>query len=164
MYISYLYSVMWREQGKGTYRFTFLSNEMYQLFFKGICIGLGELYLYANREAQDPAICQMPNNYCAPKYGWSLNTGAFTFKTGEWTDIQEIIRLNTPGQRNGLLSISVNGREVIRYENIVFRIASYPNMRLEGMDVDTFFGGTGTEWATPTHQITKFKEFILETA
>ncbi|CAL8073922.1 unnamed protein product [Orchesella dallaii] len=131
--------VMWRESGKG------------------------ELYLYANREAQDPAICQMPNNYCAPYYGWSLNTGAFTFKTGEWTDIQEVIRMNTPGQRNGLLSIRVNGKEVIRYDNIVFRIADYPNMRIEGMDVDTFFGGTGTEWATPTHQLTKFREFILET-
>lgn len=77
--------------------------------------GLGELYLYANREAQDPAICQMPNNYCSPTYGWSLNTGSFTFRRDAWTDIEETVSLNTPGVRNGVLAIKVNGVEVIRY-------------------------------------------------
>jgi len=124
--------------------------------------GKGELYLYANREAQDPAICQMPNNYCSPTYGWSLNTGSFTFARNAWTDIEERITLNTPGQRNGVLAIKVNGQEVIRYNNIVFRIAAYPDMKVEGMDVETFFGGNGPEWASPTRQVTKFKEFILE--
>lgn len=92
------------------------------------------------------------------------NLGAWTFKTGEWTDIQEVLRLNTPGQKNGYLSIRVNGKEVIKYDNLVFRIAQYPNMNIAGMDVDTFFGGGNDWWATPTHQTTKFKEFILETA
>jgi hypothetical protein len=126
--------------------------------------GMGELYLYANREAQDPSICQMPNNYCSPTFGWSLNTGSFTFARDAWTDIEETITLNTPGQRNGVLAIKVNGREVIRYNNIVFRTSSYPNIRVDGMDVETFFGGNGPEWASPTRQLTKFREFILESA
>lgn len=129
--------IMWREDGKG------------------------ELYLYANREAQDPAICEMPGNYCAPVYGWSLNTGAFTFETGVWTNLEERITMNTPGQRDGILVIFVNGEEVIRYENLVFRIADYPDMTVAGLDVDTFFGGGSPEWATPTRQVTKFKDFIL---
>jgi len=124
--------------------------------------GLGELYLYANREAQDPAICQMPNNYCSPTFGWSLNTGSFTFARNAWTDIEETVTLNTPGQRNGVLAIKVNGREVIRYNNIVFRTSQYPNIRVDGMDVETFFGGNGPEWASPRLQTTKFREFILE--
>jgi len=124
--------------------------------------GKGELYLYANREAQDPAICQMPGNYCNPTYGWSLNTGAFTFRTGEWTNVEEHVTLNTPGQRNGKLAIIINGREVIRYNNIVFRTAQYPNMVIDGLDVETFFGGGSPDWATPTRQNTKFREFILE--
>jgi len=129
--------IMWREEGKG------------------------ELYLYANREAQDPAICEMPGNYCAPTYGWSLNTGAFTFQTGVWTHLEERITMNTPGQRDGILVIYVNGEEKIRYNNLVFRIADYPNMIVAGLDVDTFFGGGSPPWATPTRQITKFKDFIL---
>jgi hypothetical protein len=59
--------------------------------------GMGELYFYGNRDAQDPAICQMPNNYCAPTYGWSLNTGAFNFTAGNWHVIEETLTLNTPG-------------------------------------------------------------------
>lgn len=123
--------------------------------------GQGELYLYANRQAQDPIICETPPNYCNPDFGWSLNKGAFTFRTNAWTDIEQRVTLNTPGQRNGVLAIKVNGQEVIRYNNIVFRIAQYPNMAVDGMDVETFFGGGSPDWATPTRQQTKFRDFIL---
>jgi len=123
--------------------------------------GLGELYLYANREAQDPAICQNPANYCNPEFGWSLNKGAFRFPANAWTNVEERVVLNTPGQRNGQLVIRINGQEVIRYNNIVFRIAQYPNMAIDGLDVETFFGGGSPDWATPTRQVTKFRDFIL---
>jgi len=124
--------------------------------------GEGELYLYANREAQDLAICQMPNNHYNPDFGWSLNRGSFTFKRSAWTDVVETITLNKPGVRNGVLAISINGKEVIRYTNIVFRIAAYPNMKVDGMDMETFFGGNGPEWASPKKQVSQFRGFILE--
>jgi hypothetical protein len=60
-----------------------------------------------------------------------------------------------------VLAIKVDGKEVIRYNNFVFRTGAYPNMRIDGMDIDTFFGGTGDYWATPRRQVTKFREFIL---
>lgn len=124
--------------------------------------GQGEMYLYANREAQDESICEMPENYCDPTFGWSLNQDQFQFKRDAWTEIEETVTLNTPGVRNGVLALKINGEEIFRYNNIVFRTVQYPNMRIEGMDVETFFGGNGPEWASPTHQITKFREFILE--
>jgi len=124
--------------------------------------GKGEMYLYANREAQDPAICQMPGNYCNPTFGWSLNQDQFGFTRGAWTDVEETVTLNTPGVRNGVLALKINGQEIFRYTNIVFRTAQYPNIKIEGMDVETFFGGNGLEWATPRRQITKFRDFILE--
>jgi len=124
--------------------------------------GQAELYMYINRDAQDPAICQMPNNHCNEEYGWSLNRGSFTWPRGVWTDVQETIRLNTPGQRDGLIEVKINGQTVIRYTNIVYRISAFPNMKVEGMHVSTFFGGSSQEWATPTRQVAKFKEFILE--
>jgi len=123
--------------------------------------GLGEAYLYANRQAQDPSICQNPANYCNPDFGWSLNKGAWTFQTGVWTEVSETVRLNDVGQRNGVLSIKINGREVIRYDIIVYRIPAYPNMAIDGLDVETFFGGGSPDWATPTHQTVEFKDFIL---
>jgi len=124
--------------------------------------GMGELYLYANREAQDPAICQMPNNHCNPTFGWSLNRDSFLFLRNAWTHVEETVTLNTPGQRNGVLAVKINGQEILRYNNIVFRTAQFPNVRIEGMDFETFFGGNGPEWASPRDQLTKFTEVILE--
>jgi len=60
--------------------------------------GAGEVYLYANREAQDPSICNTkihPNNECNPTYGWSLDRGAFTFQTGQWTNVEGTTQLKT---------------------------------------------------------------------
>ena len=123
--------------------------------------GAGEVYLYANREAQDPAICSTPNNECNPTYGWSLNRGSFKFATGKWTNVVETVRMNTAGKRDGLLKLSVNGVEVLTYSNIVFRTADYPQTIVSGIDVETFFGGNSKDYASPTEQKASFKDFVL---
>lgn len=63
--------------------------------------------------------------------------------------------------RNGIISIKVNGVERIRYDNIVFRIAQYANMTIDGLDVETFFGGSTPDWASPTRQMSQFTNFVL---
>jgi len=123
--------------------------------------GKGEAYLYANRPAQDPAICQDPQNYCNPDFGWALKTGAWTFKRGVWTHVDLTVKLNTLGQRNGHLIVKIDGREVIKFTNIVYRVPQYPNVGIDGMAVDTFFGGGSPPWATPRRQITKFRDLVL---
>jgi len=124
--------------------------------------GEGEIYLYANREAQDPNICKRSDSHCNPTYGWSLNRGSFSFKRGQWTNVEERVTLNTPGKRNGILSVKINGVEVARHTNIVFRISEFPNMAIEGMQVETFFGGSTKDFATPNTQTIQFKDFVLD--
>lgn len=98
---------------------------------------------------------------CDPDWGWSLNRGAFTFLTNAWNEIEQQLTLNTPGLRDGIVSVKVNGVERIRYDNIVFRIAQYPNITIDGLDVETFFGGNTPDWASPTRQVSQFSNFIL---
>lgn len=98
---------------------------------------------------------------CDPDWGWSLNRGVFTFETNAWNEIEQQLTLNTPGVRDGIVSIKVNGVEKIRYDNIVFRIAQYPDITIDGLDVETFFGGNTPDWASPTRQVSKFSNFIL---
>lgn len=98
---------------------------------------------------------------CDPEWGWSLNRGAFTFQTGVWNEIEQQLTLNTNGVRDGIISIKVNGVERIRYNNIVFRIPQYPNMTIDGLDVETFFGGNTPDWASPSRQISRFTNFVL---
>jgi len=123
--------------------------------------GQGELYLYANRDAQDPIICEIPSNICDPEWGWSLNRGAFTFQRNVWNEIEQRLTLNTPGVRDGIISVKVNGIEIIRYDNIVFRVTDYPDITIDGLDVETFFGGNTPDWASPILQISHFSDFIL---
>lgn len=98
---------------------------------------------------------------CDPDWGWSLDRGTFTFLTGAWNQIEQQLTLNTPGVRNGVISIKVNGVERIRYDNIVFRVAQYPDMTIDGLDVETFFGGNTPDWASPTRQMSQFSNFVL---
>ena len=73
------------------------------MFRKG---GAGELYLYAPREKQVDALCELgPLSYCNSVYGMSIGRGSWTFKTGEWTDIRQDIWLNTPGVADGGFNI-----------------------------------------------------------
>jgi len=69
--------------------------------------------------------------------------------------------MNTPGKQNGVLSLKVNGAQVIFYPNIVFRTAQYPGINVSGLDVETFFGGSTSNYATPTTQKASFKNFVL---
>ncbi len=43
----------------------------------------------------------------------------------------------------------------------MFRIAQYPNMTIDGLDVETFFGGSTPDWASPTRQMSQFTNFVL---
>jgi len=138
-----------------------VANDCFSMRIMWRDYGQGELYLYAKRDEQDQTICDRPGNYCGAEFGWSLNTGAFSFLPGAWTEIEERVVMNTPGVQNGILSIKVNGVERIRYNNLVFRGRNYPNLVVDGMMVQTFFGGGSEWWATPSTQWIKFRDFVL---
>ena len=68
--------------------------------------GAGELYLYAPREKQVDALCELgPLSYCNSVYGMSIGRGSWTFKTGQWTDVRQDVWLNTPGKADGGFNI-----------------------------------------------------------
>ncbi|KAM0748883.1 hypothetical protein T439DRAFT_290964 [Meredithblackwellia eburnea MCA 4105] len=74
--------------------------------------GMGEMYLYAPKSSQPDSLCKtLPVSYCDGPYGMSIGRGAWTFKTGEWTNIRQDVVLNTPGQPDGSFQIFVNDGE-----------------------------------------------------
>lgn len=123
--------------------------------------GDGELYLYAPTSAsQDPEYCVLPPySFCDPAYGDSIGRGAIKFKPGTWTKLTQTITLNTPKQRNGSFKLSVNGVQVLSYNKMVWRVR--PDVAVEGIVFQTFFGGSTPDWATPTDQFTLYKDFSM---
>jgi hypothetical protein len=77
------------------------------------------------------------------------------FKKGSWNSVTLHVRLNTPGQSNGGISVTVNGktREV---RDVMFRTSA--DVKITAAYFSTFFGGGDTY--APTKDVTaKFANF-----
>jgi hypothetical protein len=66
-------------------------------------------------------------------------------KTGAWNDISMYARLNTPGQKNGILKFSLNG---VSKQLTTYRYR-YDNAKINNVTIHSFFGGGDNRWAPP---------------
>ncbi|THH30817.1 hypothetical protein EUX98_g3366 [Antrodiella citrinella] len=123
--------------------------------------GAGEFYTYlppkydANKGVCDVA----PFSTCNSVYGASVGRGSFTFKTGAWTTISERVRLNDDGQSNGEIQLFVDGQSVINVGGLVLTDSSAG--RIRGIMMQTFFGGSTSDYATPKDQDVYFADFSV---
>ena len=69
--------------------------------------------------------------------GMGLPGATWTFPTGRWVNIEQEVRLNSPGQANGTLAIWIDGRLRVELNNLAFR--SQENVRLEGVLSDVYY-------------------------
>jgi len=123
--------------------------------------GAGEFYTYlppsfdANKK-----VCNIkPESDCNPTYGASVGRGSFTFASGGWTTVSERVRLNDVGATNGELELFVNGKSVINVSGLVLRDSGAGKMR--GLQMQTFFGGSSSDFATPKDQDVFFSDFSV---
>jgi hypothetical protein len=125
--------------------------------------GEGEFYTYLPpytepRFAANGKVCNVaPFSECNPTYGASVGRGAFTFATGAWTTISERVRLNDVGQANGEIQLFVNGKSVINVGGLILRDSA--DGRIRGIQMQTFFGGSRPEFASPKDQDVFFSDF-----
>jgi len=126
--------LMWREQGKG------------------------ELYGYLPTANEKLPVCK---GKCDVKYGASIGTGSWSFKPGEWTDVQERVLLNDVGQMNGEIEISIGGESKVNVKGLQLR--GNAKGKIRGIMVHTFFGGSSkTTYQSPKDQEAYFRDFSLE--
>lgn len=127
--------------------------------------GAGEFYTYfpdpdvAGFEANEKLCSVPPYSECNPTYGASVGRGAFTFATGAWTTVAERIRLNDVGKANGEIELFVNGQSVINVSGLIIRDSDKGKIR--GMQMQTFFGGSTPDFATPKDQDAYFSDFSV---
>lgn len=127
--------------------------------------GAGEFYTYLPpftdaRFAANSKQCNVaPASDCNPTYGASIGRGAFKFTTGAWTTVSERVRLNDVGKANGELELFVNGQSVINVKGLILRDSSAGRMR--GIQMQTFFGGSSPDFASPKTQNAYFSDFSV---
>ncbi|EAU81856.1 alginate lyase [Coprinopsis cinerea okayama7 len=121
--------------------------------------GAGELYTYLPPHADNKRYCNRGDTHCNPQYGDSVGRGAFHFRAGGWTTIAQRVRLNDVGQSNGEIQVWANGQSVIDLKGLQLRTSSSGNFR--GMQMQTFFGGSSPDFASPKWQQVFFRDFSI---
>ncbi|WP_232667380.1 polysaccharide lyase [Pseudonocardia sp. TRM90224] len=106
--------------------------------------GAGEVYAY------------LPSS---EEHGTSLGRGCWSFTPGEWTTMRQRVQLNTPGGKDGRVTVWQDGRQVLDVTGLEFRSAA--DLRIDGLFFSTFFGGSDSSWASPVDQYTDFAGFRL---
>ncbi|KAI0781509.1 hypothetical protein BD413DRAFT_489606 [Trametes elegans] len=123
--------------------------------------GAGELYTYLPPDFDaNQAVCGIPPfSTCNDVYGASVGRGAYTWKTGGRTTVSQRVRLNDAGQQNGELELFVNGKSVVNVGGLVLRDSAAG--RIRGIQMQTFFGGSDSSWASPVDQDVYFSDFSV---
>lgn len=126
--------------------------------------GEGELYTYLPSYS-DPLYkaneiqCSLSNSTCNPQYGASLMRGSFTFTPGQWKTMAQRLKLNTVGNANGELELFVDGQSTIKATGLILTGSNLG--RIRGLFMQSFFGGSTQDWATPKDQDVYFADLSV---
>jgi len=125
--------------------------------------GEGESYLYLPSSSRFPAnkkqCTAVKGSSCNDAYGNSIGRGLLKFTPGKRTTISQRVRLNDAGQSNGRLTVFQDGKQIFDLNGIVLRQSG--EGRIQGIQMQSFFGGHGTKWASPKTQKSYLGDFSL---
>ncbi|WP_157665237.1 polysaccharide lyase [Mariniblastus fucicola] len=79
-----------------------------------------------------------------------------TIKSGVWYEIIQRVKMNDPGESNGVLQIWIDGRLVHDQQDVLFRTAN--TFAIDQVYFSTFFGGN-EDWRTSKDEVAYFDDF-----
>ena len=91
---------------------------------------------------------------------WSLGGQRF-FRPGTWHKVEQRIKMNTPGKRDGIIEAWFDGEQALKIVNMCFR--DIPELAIDGFYFSTFFGGNDSSWASTKDEHVYFDRFIIST-
>ncbi len=83
------------------------------------------------------------------------------FTRGRWHTLRQYVKLNTPGQRNGVLKVWFDGNLVLNRTNLRYR--TVPTLKIDKFYFSTFFGGGNDTWRNTKLEHTYFDDFKIYT-
>lgn len=92
------------------------------------------------------------------KFGdfWPMGISA---KPGEWMQITQQVRLNSPGKKNGIYAVWVNGRPVTRRTDMEWRWGN--KGQIDTFYFSTYYGGNTPDWAPHWNCFADFDDFRI---
>jgi hypothetical protein len=113
--------------------------------------GQAELYLYTPQRdyVASPGSC-----------GESIGRGSYTFPTGEWVHIRQLIELTDGADRIRLWFGDMNTHPAIDVSGYDFETPGHP-LTIDGLWLQSFYGGSDATWAPTTDQTIYFGGFTI---
>ena len=81
------------------------------------------------------------------------------FKAGQWYELTQHVKLNTPGKANGFVHVWLDDKIVLDRNDLAFR--AIESIGIDGLYFSNFFGGSDAGWAPKTDQHISFDGFIV---
>ena len=79
-------------------------------------------------------------DYNGSTWGWNLGPTGLLHKN-RWYSIEQRVKMNTPGKRDGVLQVWIDGKPAFSKTDIEFR--TVPALKIESVWMNVYFGGTG---------------------
>lgn len=91
---------------------------------------------------------------------WHYKDGSLMqLQPGSWHCIETRIRMNTPGQKDGILIGRLDGIEGLNKNDILYRMTD--KLNIDTILFSTFFGGSNSSFASPIDQYAVFDDLAL---
>ncbi len=112
--------------------------------------------LYSYFAEKDDGTPRQESNDCGDQY--RIFTG---LEADKWYTIVQYIKLNTPGERDGVVVMWVDNEEVFRKEDMLIRKAGKEDLKINALVMHTYRGGARTDpvWHSPRDEFAFFDDF-----
>lgn len=83
----------------------------------------------------------------------------------KWYTIRQYVKLNTPGERDGVVVMWIDNEETFRKENLNIRKADKGDLKINALVMHTYRGGARTDavWHSPRDEFAFFDDFKVWT-
>ncbi len=94
-------------------------------------------------------------------YGEDLSYGDNFRLSSNWQTIEHRVKINTPGQYDGVIEAWVDGRLALRRTDLQFRKTN--KFAIDQLKINSFWGGNDQSWAPTRDESFYFDDIILST-
>lgn len=83
----------------------------------------------------------------------------------KWYTIRQYVKMNTPGQNNGIIRMWIDGDQVLNKTDVLLRKSGKSNVKINALVANTYRGGSRTDpiWHSPTTDYAYFDDFKVWT-
>ena len=92
-------------------------------------------------------------------FAWDFGGCPRFFKPGKWHCVETFVQMNTPGKKDGIIRSWLDGDKALEVTGLRFR--DIPDIKIEKLEFETFFGGGDASWAPPRDEFSQFDNLVI---